>query len=254
MSLWAIVPVKALNESKSRLREVLTPEQRVELSREMLLNTLRVLTEVPEIERTLVVSADSKVLTLAQEQGAESLEERGSPSLNKALTQATALARDMYAEAVLVLPADLPLIQANDVRALIEASLPRPIVSEGDARALFDPAQSSPIVVEGDERTYVDRAQTPPIVVASDVQDRAQNPPIIVISPDRRRSGTNALLMAPLGAIKYGFGPDSFERHIRSAEASGARTEIIELPSLGLDLDAPEDLEIYQDHIALIKE
>jgi 2-phospho-L-lactate guanylyltransferase len=195
--------VKALHESKSRLREVLTPDQRVELSREMLLNTLRVLAEVPEIEQTLVVSADPTVLTLAQEHGAEALEERGSPSLNKALRQSTVLARERQVEAVLVLPADLPLIQVDDVRVLIEA---------------------------------------------------LQAPPIVVIAPDRRCSGTNALLVAPPGTIEYGFGPDSFERHIRSAETAGARVKIIELPTLGLDLDAPEDLEIYQDRIALIKE
>jgi 2-phospho-L-lactate guanylyltransferase len=84
--------------------------------------------------------------------------------------------------------------------------------------------------------------------------EAVQDPPIVVIAPDRRRSGTNALLVAPPGTIKYEFGPDSFERHIRSAETAGARVEIIELPTLGLDLDAPEDLEIYQDRIALIKE
>lgn len=239
MNLWAIVPVKALNESKSRLRDVLTAEQRVELSREMLINTLRVLAEVPEIERTLVVSVDMMVLDLVQANGAEALKERGSPSLNKALTQATDLAKDMQAEAVLVLPADLPLLQADDVRALIEVS------------------RTPPSVVEDDVRALIQASQTPPIVVAGEVQalaDRAQNQSIIVISPDRRRSGTNALLVAPPGTIEYGFGPDSFKRHIRSAEASGARVEIIELPTLGLDLDAPEDLEIYQDRIALIKE
>ena len=203
MSLWAIVPVKALHESKSRLRDVLTPVRRVELTREMLLNTLQELAEVPEIERTLVVSADSTVLALAQERGAEVIEERGSPSLNKALNQATAIASERQAEAVLILPADLPLLQAADVRDLI---------------------------------------------------GRAQEPPVVLVSPDRKRSGTNALFVAPPGTIEYEFGPDSFERHIQRAEASGARVEIIELPTLGLDLDAPEDLEIYQDRIALIKE
>ena len=203
LSLWAIVPVKALQESKSRLRDVLTPEQRVDLSREMLINTLRVLAEVPEIKRTLVVSTDPTVLALAQDNGAEALEESGSPSLNKALIQSTAIASERQAQLVLVLPADLPLIRAEDVLALIEA---------------------------------------------------APTHPVVVISPDRRRRGTNALLVAPPGTIEYKFGPDSFERHVRSAKASGARVEIIELPTLGLDLDAPEDLEIYQDRIALIKE
>ena len=203
MSLWAIVPVKALHESKSRLRDVLTPVARVELTREMLLNTLQVLAELPEIERTLVVSADSSVLALARESGAEVVDERGSPSLNKALNQATAIASERRAEAVLILPADLPLLKAADVLDLIV---------------------------------------------------RAHDPPVVVVSPDRKRNGTNALFVAPPGTIEYEFGPDSFEHHVRSAEASGARVEIIELPTIALDLDAPEDLEIYQDRIALIKE
>ena len=203
MSLWAIVPVKVLHESKSRLRNVLTPDQRVDLSREMLLNTLQELAELTEIERTLVVSADLTVLALARECGAEIAKEHGSPSLNKALRQATSIASERQAEAVLVLPADLPLLQAAEVRELIGL---------------------------------------------------AHDPPVVVVSPDRKRSGTNALIVASPGTIEYEFGPDSFERHVRSAEASGARVEIIELPTLGLDLDAPEDLEIYQDHIALIKE
>ena len=189
MSLWCIVPVKRLDGSKSRLRGVLSPDQRVELSREMLLHTLQVLSEIPEVERTLEMY--------------EALEERGSPKLNKALSQATALAQDSNAKAVLVLPADLPLIQAADVRVLIELM---------------------------------------------------QDPPVVVISPDRTRSGTNALLVAPPGTLEYYFGPGSFNRHVRRAEASGARIEIVELPALGLDLDAPKDLEIYQDRVALIKE
>ncbi len=81
MSLCAIVPVKALHESKSRLRDVLTPVGRVELTREMLLNTLRELAEVHDIKRTLDVSADSTVLALARERGAVVIEESGPPSL-----------------------------------------------------------------------------------------------------------------------------------------------------------------------------
>lgn len=239
MTIWAIVPVKALHESKSRLRDVLTPEQRVELSRKMLLNTLQVLAEIPEIERTLVVSADSTVLALAQEYGAEAVEELGSPSLNKALRQATSLAGEMQVEAVLVLPADLPLIQTADVKALIEVAQAWSSTVADDTQGLVDRAQVSPTVGENDARGLV---------------DSPQSPPIIVIAPDRRRSGTNALLVSPPGTIKYGFGSDSFERHIRRAETSGARIEIIELPALGLDLDAPEDLQIYQDRFALIKE
>jgi 2-phospho-L-lactate guanylyltransferase (CobY/MobA/RfbA family) len=54
------------------------------------------------------------------------------------------------------------------------------------------------------------------------------------------------LLMVPVGQIKYDFGEGSFQRHCDRAKKSGARLEIVELPSLGLDLDLPEDLEMVK--------
>ena len=76
--------------------------------------------------------------------------------------------------------------------------------------------------------------------------DRAVKPPVVVIAPDRHGNGTNALLMVPAGQIEYDFGEDSFKRHCDRAKKSGARLEIVELPSLGLDLDLPEDLEMVR--------
>jgi len=78
------------------------------------------------------------------------------------------------------------------------------------------------------------------------VLERATDPPVVVIAPDRHRRGTNALLLAPGDLIEYDFGGDSFVRHCELARAAGARLEIVELPSLGLDLDLPEDLELVR--------
>jgi 2-phospho-L-lactate guanylyltransferase (CobY/MobA/RfbA family) len=71
----------------------------------------------------------------------------------------------------------------------------------------------------------------------------AVNPPVVVIAPDRRHEGTNALLLAPSNLIEYDFGINSFQRHCDRARRAGARLEVVDLPSLGLDLDLPEDLE-----------
>jgi 2-phospho-L-lactate guanylyltransferase len=76
--------------------------------------------------------------------------------------------------------------------------------------------------------------------------DRAIKPPVVVIAPDRHGRGTNALLMVPAGLIEYDFGENSFERHCERAVKAGARLEVVELPSLGLDLDLPEDLEMVR--------
>ena len=88
-----------------------------------------------------------------------------------------------------------------------------------------------------------------PLLTADDVLaliDRAAKPPLVVIAPDRHHKGTNALLMVPAGQIEYDFGEGSFQRHCERAIASKARLEVVELPSLGLDLDDPEDLELIR--------
>jgi 2-phospho-L-lactate guanylyltransferase len=88
-----------------------------------------------------------------------------------------------------------------------------------------------------------------PLLTADDVLaliDRASKPPVVVIAPDRHHKGTNALLMVPAGQIEFEFGEGSFQRHCERALESGARLEVVDLPSLGLDLDDPEDLELIR--------
>lgn len=193
MTLWAIVPVKPLRQGKSRLAEVLTPDERTDLNRRLLAHTLGTLTAIQEIEHVLVISRDQAALALAREYGARTVQESGAPQLNVALTRATIVARNYATRGVLIIPADLPLITPEDVRLMLA---------------------------------------------------RAEEPPVVVVVPDHRREGTNALLVCPAGLIDYEYGPGSFQRHCARALQAGARLEICELPSLALDMDLPEDLEL----------
>jgi 2-phospho-L-lactate guanylyltransferase len=88
-----------------------------------------------------------------------------------------------------------------------------------------------------------------PLITPEDVRamlDRAKYPPVVVVAPDRHRQGTNALLVCPVGIIEYEFGPGSFQRHCDLALKAGARLEVCELPSIALDVDFPEDLDIIE--------
>lgn len=198
MSIWAIVPVKPLRRGKSRLASALTPAEREELNSRLLSHTIKTLCNISEIDRVLVVSRDQEALALAREQGAHTVQEKGTPELNTALLRATAVAKVYSPRGILIVPADLPLLTPQDVRILIE-------------------------------------------------QVKAHPPPVVVISPDRHYQGTNALLICPAGLIDYNFGPGSFQSHCERARAAGAHLEIVDLPSLGLDVDLPEDLELVRD-------
>jgi 2-phospho-L-lactate guanylyltransferase len=88
-----------------------------------------------------------------------------------------------------------------------------------------------------------------PLIKKEDILElikRAAGPPVVVIAPDRHGRGTNALLISPPGLIEYDFGENSFQRHCEQVKKAGARLEVVELPSLGLDLDIPEDFELIK--------
>lgn len=122
MSVWVVVPVKPLNRAKSRLAEVLTADQRQSFAEGMLRRVLTVARSVRSVTGTLVISRDQKALAIARDLGARTVQESGSPELNPALMRATQLLMNWRIDAMLVLPADLPFIDADDVAGLIRAA------------------------------------------------------------------------------------------------------------------------------------
>jgi 2-phospho-L-lactate guanylyltransferase len=76
---------------------------------------------------------------------------------------------------------------------------------------------------------------------------RPAGPRSVLIVPDRHGTGTNALLVTPPDAFATSFGPDSRKRHLEDAAAAGLEAEVVEVPSLAMDVDTPEDLEVLQE-------
>jgi len=195
MALWAIVPVKPLRRGKSRLSKVISAEERADLNHNLLEHTIRVLSAIDEIENVLVISRDTEALALARDLGARTVQEYGNPGLNTALTRAVEIARSYGTCGILIIPADLPRLDAEDIRKILV---------------------------------------------------HRKNPPVVVIAPDRKKEGTNALLISPPDLIEFKYGIGSFKKHSKAAKDAGARLEICDLPSLELDLDEPEDLALIE--------
>lgn len=119
MSLWAIIPVKPLKNAKSRLSHVLTPEQRYDFAQAMFRHVLSVVTTVPVITGVVVISRDTKALSIAREMGAKTIQEGAGSDLNPALLRASALVSSWRADGVLILPADLPFVNVDDIKAMV---------------------------------------------------------------------------------------------------------------------------------------
>lgn len=128
MTLNVIIPVKPFWEAKSRLAEVLSQSQRIELSRSLLQHTINVLQEVIIPIRPMVVSRDLEALSMADNAGFISVNENGHSNLNSALKLAALTPQIDNSGGILILPADLPLITHYDVEGIINESFTPPVV------------------------------------------------------------------------------------------------------------------------------
>lgn len=127
MTIWAVIPVKPLRDGKSRLAHILTPDQRAELTSHLLQRTLHAIRESEQIYRTLVISRDPAVLKLARQEGVFTFNEGDRQGLNQAVTRAAGVTAARRADSILILPADLPFITAEDI---VKLTLPLPADTE----------------------------------------------------------------------------------------------------------------------------
>lgn len=128
--VFAVVPVKDLRGTKSRLAPILDPGARAGLTLYMMGRVVAAI-RASGIEDLCVVSPDRIVLNEAQRRGATPLvqESRG---LNPALEEGRRRAIDLGAQALLVFPADLPLLEEEDVGAVLRAAEGHSVVISPD--------------------------------------------------------------------------------------------------------------------------
>lgn len=118
MSVFAMIPVKSLLKSKTRLSMILNPKERQALTLVMLEDVLRAV-KCSMVRQVVVISSDSTVKELVEKFGAMYLEEK-KRGLNQAIEQALEWCIQNKADSVLVLPADIPLIIPKDVNQIVK--------------------------------------------------------------------------------------------------------------------------------------
>jgi 2-phospho-L-lactate/phosphoenolpyruvate guanylyltransferase len=105
-----LIPVKRLDDAKTRLAEALSPAERADLMRELLAHVLDVV-RAADVGPVTVVSAEPLPLD-----GVPRFDDGGAP-WNDALT--AAMSEVVTESTVAIVAADLPLVSADDVHALI---------------------------------------------------------------------------------------------------------------------------------------
>ncbi len=131
--MWAIVPIKSLERAKTRLSSVLSEAERRQLMLALARDVLTALVQSQRLSGVLIVSRAPEADALAQSFGTERFRESPDTDLSGALLEASAYLRDhLGANGDFVVPADLPLITAADVDALISGHTDITIVPDDE--------------------------------------------------------------------------------------------------------------------------
>lgn len=206
----AIVPVKRFGAAKRRLAAAMDDARREALVAAMLEDVLEAIGGARWIDRTIVVSSEPRAVAAAEAAGAEVVpdpDDEGDRGVAAQHARASGPGRG----------------SGGHSRAALA----------GIARAEHEGA-SCVVLLPGDcpllEPRELDRLLT-------GVPER-----YVAVVPDRHGTGTNALLLAPPGAIAPSFGEGSCARHAAAARQAGIPHAVEELASLALDIDTPADL------------
>ena len=117
----AVVPVKNLENAKQRLSPVLTSTERYCLFRSMLEDVLTAIVHTSALARVVLVTRDDEVASIARKFGVETLEEAENRGQTEAVSFAVKQLMTAGVTSLLALPADIPLVSAQDIEAVIDA-------------------------------------------------------------------------------------------------------------------------------------
>ena len=139
-AIWALLPVKAPGQAKSRLAAALDEDERASLARHLTRGVITALQGVHGITGVALLGSDPQARDLAREAGCRWLADDPALGLSGNADAALVTLAAAGAGTVIIVPADLPLLGAADVEALLAAHAGGvtvvPAASDGGTNAL----------------------------------------------------------------------------------------------------------------------
>ena len=115
-----LVPVKNLSAAKQRLAAVLDQPARTELAQAMLQDVVATLAAWARRPACALVTSDPFAIELAKQYDFEIIPDLANPGETGAIEMATRLCVERGLDSTLVIPADIPLIQASELDQILE--------------------------------------------------------------------------------------------------------------------------------------
>ncbi|HJT09371.1 MAG TPA: 2-phospho-L-lactate guanylyltransferase [Candidatus Nitrosotalea sp.] len=193
--IGAIVPVKTFSRAKTRLN--ISSEKTEKICRIMLESVLGAISQSEIIEKTVIVSKDDDAFEIGKKFGAMEIYDHDELGVNNAVKLADDYLSKEGFDSTIVFPQDIPLIQAEDIRTLLDMK----------------------------------------------IQNRC-----VLVVPSRKFDGTNALFRTPVNVMETHYDEDSYKIHLTTAEKRNAKSALVLIRRIMLDVDDQSDLNLIMSY------
>ena len=201
--MWAVIPINSFLKTMTRLSKILDQNKRIELTKMMADQMINYLTDIPEIEKIVMLTNESQWVKTYQNNKIIHCEDKASISLKENINHTADWLHQQGVKRMLYVSIDLPFVLKDDLIEIIE-----------------------------------------------------QHTQGLTIVEAKKDGGTNSLIIDLSYSMKFQFGKNSFERHIKKAKSLGIETKVLQIEGLSFDLDSVDDWKDLIDrnnesHLAL---
>ena len=186
--MWAVIPINSFLKTMTRLSKILDQNKRIELTKMMADQMINYLTDIPEIEKIVLLTNESQWVKTYQNNKIIHCEDKASIGLKENINHTADWLHQQGVKRMLYVSIDLPFVLKDDLIELID-----------------------------------------------------QHTQGLTIVEAKKDGGTNALIIDLSYSMKFQFGKNSFERHIKKAKSLGIETKVLQIEGLSFDLDNVDD-------------
>jgi len=119
--VWAVIPVKQINQAKQRLSTILRPEERKDFFSAMLEDVLRVMVKIDFFKKIILATNCQHAISIANKYGVSHFKTGPDNGLNQAAKESVKHLVENGIRNMFLIPADIPLISEREIDCVLKA-------------------------------------------------------------------------------------------------------------------------------------
>ena len=119
--MWAIIPINNFKRSFGRLSPILNQDERIQLAKYLSTRLIHILLELRGIQKVMILTSETNWTETIKHSKLIIHEEKNNKAFKSKIDSAADWACEMGAKQLIYLSIDIPLVEENDIQAMIDS-------------------------------------------------------------------------------------------------------------------------------------